>query len=125
MASALLACACAWVPGSAEQRLAVERGRPVCSGAVQCRAQWDAARLWVAQTAGLPIRVADDERIETYDGYPAQDPRLVVHVHREPQGDGGYRLIIELHCAYDFACIPDRWNAARDFNRTVARAGAG
>lgn len=123
--AALLSGACTLLPSLAERRDAVDRSAPVCSGALQCSAQWEAARHWVVENAGLPIWIADEEHIETYNGYPAQDPRLVVHVYRVAQGKDGYRLRIEDDCAYDFGCIPDRWNAALDFNRFVARAGAG
>jgi len=95
---------------------------PVCSAGADCDAKWRAARAWVQADAGLPLYVANEQRIETYNGWPAQDPRLVVRVTREPLPDGRFRIRIAADCAYDLGCLPDRRAAIARFNRSVAAA---
>jgi hypothetical protein len=97
---------------------------PECSAGADCEAKWRAARTWVRADAGLPIYRSDERHIETYNGWPAQDPRLVVRVTREPLAEGRYRIQIEADCAYDLGCLPDRRLAIADFNRSVAAASA-
>jgi hypothetical protein len=100
----------------------IEETTPTCTAGADCSAKWLAARRWVRNDASFPIRVASEELIETYSGYPAQDPRLIVRVRKTPIGAGRFEIRIATFCLYDFGCIPDRWNAALAFNEAVAAA---
>jgi len=113
---------CAESPTFLAKRAMIDETTPVCVGEQGCSAKWRAARHWVVNDAGLPIRIATDDVIETYNGWPSQDPRLIVRVTKEPLGGGKYKILVATSCAYDYGCIPDRWNAALDFNRTVGAA---
>jgi hypothetical protein len=122
LAAAVQLCACA---GGAEYRARLARleaATPTCDGEADCNAKWRAARVWVARNINLPIRVASSDVIETYHGYPSQDPRLYARVMREPLGGSRYRIAIVADCAYDYGCIPNRWNSTLGFDRSVAAA---
>jgi hypothetical protein len=121
--TALAGCTASADP--AARQAAVEASAPVCAGAADCAAKWRAARRWVVESAGFMIRTDTADLIETYPGNPWQDPRLIVRVDRVALGNGSYRVDIHAYCRYDFACIPDRWEAALDFNRVVAAARPG
>jgi len=99
-----------------------EAAPPICTDVQDCAAKWRVARVWVVRDAGFPVREATDDLIDTYSGYPAQDPRLFVHVVKVPVGVGRYEIRIAASCHYDFGCIPNRINAMRAFNEAVAAA---
>jgi hypothetical protein len=121
--SAVLAVAqlagCAQSPGFLARQAQIEASTPVCVGEQDCRAKWRAARHWLQNDTGFPIRLTTDEVIETYSGLPAQDPRLIARVIKKPVGDGHYEIRITAWCLYDFGCIPDRMNAALAFNKAI------
>lgn len=119
---ATTAGACASGPDGAALRAEVAATVPVCVLGPDCERMMCTARHWVLNDAGFLIRTADDTLIETYVGTPAQDPRLIVRVTREPLGDGRARIVIAASCHYDYGCIPDRWRAALAFNRAVGAA---
>jgi hypothetical protein len=129
-AQTLLQCALALLPlgacaggvGDVRLRDEIAATTPVCLEGPDCDAQWRAARHWVRNDAGFSIRAAEDALIETYVGYPAQDPRLFVRVTKEAIGDGRARIVIAASCQYDYGCIPNRWRAELAFNRAVNAA---
>lgn len=115
--SAAAFCACA-ADGDAPPSPAA--GFVDCADARTCAADWSAARAWVQHHSELPLLRADARVIATYPGWPAQDPRLMVGILREPLADGRERIRIEAGCAYDFPCVPDGGRAVDDFSRAMA-----
>jgi len=112
---------CAPSPAFLAKQALVEKTTPVCVDERDCAAKWHAARDWVTNDAGFPIRTASDEVIETYRGLPAQDPRLIVRVIKVPIGAGRCEIRIRAYCLYDFGCIPNPTTAALAFNRAIGQ----
>lgn len=93
---------------------------PVCEGAADCEAKWQAAYSWVLDTATYTIRVASPDRIETYN---ADNTRAgtAVQVTREALGGDRYRFLVNVDCFAIYGC-PPIWETRIDFNRIVGRA---
>jgi hypothetical protein len=97
-----------------------ERTIPTCQGEADCRFKWDAARNWLVATASYPIRVENENRIETYDADSTR-AGTAVEVRREHIEADRYRIIVEVDCFAISGC-PPRWDTLIDFNRTVSSA---
>ena len=108
------------------QKVALQRQagatRPVCDGAADCAAKWDAAQLWVAQHAGYGIQTATNVVIQTYTSVNSSDTRLMATVTKEPIGSGKYRIVAKLSCWNMSGCSTDPTQATVDFNNAVAAA---
>jgi len=100
------------------KRALIAQTTPVCVGQADCDAKWKAAEHWVVNYAGLPVHVATDTLIDTYIGN-TQDPRLLVRVTKVPLGGDRFQILVFTSCNYPYGCIPDRWNATLNFNRTI------
>jgi hypothetical protein len=94
---------------------------PECQGTADCTAKWEAARNWVITTPSYGIRVANENRIETYD---ADNTRAgtAIQVTRESLGGDRYRLVVDIDCFAASGC-PPYWETKIDFNRTVGSVG--
>lgn len=118
-----LLAGCAAAPSMQAARAEIEQTAPVCTGEADCAAKWDAAQLWIAHHAAYKIQVLTNVMIETYNPGDAS-PKIAVRVTKEPIGGGSYKLMANVWCNNIFGCIPDQWEAMRDFNREVGAAGA-
>ncbi|WP_296643152.1 hypothetical protein [Thiobacillus sp. 65-1402] len=99
----------------------INRTIPTCAGADDCNVKWEAAQLWVVHNARYKIQTATNVLIETYN--PADSsPYLAARVTKEPLGGGKYRMLVTVWCDNWIGCIPDQYEKALDFNRTVAAA---
>lgn len=96
----------------------IEATRPICISDRLCEAMWSAARNWVTSTCGMKIQNITDSFIETYNDVGGNG-RLACRVTKDPRPEGGYVLIITTGCSNMFGCVPDAWQAAKDFNHTV------
>lgn len=118
--SVALLSGCATVSPAAMQqkRTEFEQTIPTCSEEKECNAKWEAAQLWVVHHAGFKIQTATNVLIETYNA-TGGSPSIAVRVTKEPLGGGKYKLVVFVTCDNIFGCVPDSWDAALDFNRTV------
>lgn len=94
---------------------------PVCEGAADCAAKWEAARNWVVNTPSYGIRVSNDDRIETYDADSTR-AGTAIQVSRESLGGDRYRILVNVDCFAIYGC-PPYWETKIDFNRSVGNAG--
>jgi len=94
---------------------------PVCEGNLDCDAKWEAARNWVVSTPSYPIRVSNQDRIETYDADSSR-AGTEIRVDREPLGDDRYRIVVDIDC-FGISGCPPFWETKIDFNRVVGSAG--
>jgi len=90
---------------------------PVCEGTADCSAMWERARNWVNTTPSYAIRVANENRIETFDADSTR-AGTAIQVTREPLGGDRYRLVVDIDC-YALSGCPPYWETKIDFNRTV------
>jgi len=117
MAISLLS-GCASSPDVPTMRSLIAQTTPVCVGEADCDAKWKAAQHWVVNYAGLSVHVVTDTLIDTYIGN-TQDPRLIVRVTKVPLGADRFQILFFASCNYPYGCIPDKWNATINFNRTI------
>jgi len=94
---------------------------PVCEGDADCTVKWEAARNWVVNTPSYPIRVSNQNRIETYDADSTR-AGTEIKVTREPQGGDRYRIVVDINCFAIDGC-PPHWETKIDFNRVVGNTG--
>ncbi|MTI64403.1 hypothetical protein [Methylophaga sp.] len=92
---------------------------PTCSSEKECEIKWSAARRWVLNNARMKLQHVEDDYLETYNSV-GNTTNLAARVVKEPMGTGNsYRIVVTTWCANWFVCVPDKWEAALDFNRTV------
>lgn len=96
--------------------------RPVCLSERQCEGMWAAARNWVTSTCGMKIQSITESFIETYNDVGGTG-RLACRVTKDPRPEGGYVFTVTTGCGNMFGCIPDSWQAAKDFNHAVKLEG--
>lgn len=121
MTSCALVAGCATTPSPEMQARQAELARttPVCRNETDCKAKWEAAQLWVVHNAAYKIQTSTSVVIETYNPGPSE-PKIAARVTKEPIGGGSYKLLVNIWCNNIFGCIPNQWDAALDFNRTVS-----
>lgn len=90
---------------------------PTCSAGPDCQAKWQAARIWVTGTASYGIRVANEDRIETYDADSTR-AGTAMQVIREPLGGDRYRILVNIDCFAISGCLP-YWETKIEFNRLI------
>jgi len=108
---------------SAETRSLIDeynRSIPICDGEADCRLKWETAYNWVVETPSYPIRVSNEERIETYDADSTR-AGTEIRVTREPLGGGRYQFLVDVDCFAIDRC-PPYWETKIDFNRVVGSA---
>lgn len=98
-----------------------DRTIPECEGAADCTGKWEAAYNWVIETPSYGIRVANENRIETYDADSTR-AGTELRVTRESLGGDRYRFIVDIDCFANRGC-PPYWETRIDFNRVVGSAG--
>ncbi|HKV96726.1 MAG TPA: hypothetical protein VJR90_04445 [Gammaproteobacteria bacterium] len=120
---ATLASGCAIAPTAETQakQAELERTTPICTSDVDCKAKWDAAQLWIAHNAGYKLQTVTDVLLETYNSVDGS-PNIAVQVTKEPIGNGKYKIVVSVSCDNIFGCVPNQWDAALDFNKTVGAA---
>lgn len=121
LASTLAGCSISPAKDEQMNRAEFERTIPTCDGEQDCNVKWEAAQLWVVHNAGFKIQTATNVLIETYNAVGGSSS-IAVRVTKEPLGGGRYKIVVRTFCDNMFGCIPDRWTAAFDFNRTVGAA---
>lgn len=120
IAAAALLSACGNM-GTQEQRDEFRRTIPICDGADDCKAKWEAAQIWVVHHSGFKIQTATDVLIQTYSSGDSSDTRIQMQVTKEPLGGGRYQIAIALGCNNLFGCggsSPAELGLA--FNRQIA-----
>ena len=95
-----------------------ERTMPECFNEAHCDAMWGAARKWVQEFAGYPIRYDDGEVLQTY-GPSRNDVALAVTVTKKSY-DNSYMLEMRAKCANSIQCRPNEHKAALRFNVAVS-----
>jgi hypothetical protein len=112
---------CATTPSPERQALLSEFQNtiPTCEKDVDCDVKWDAAQLWVVHHAAYKIQTSTNVLIETYNAVNSADTGFMVQVTKEPLGGGKYQILVNIHCANMFGCVPNQLPAMVDFNRTV------
>jgi hypothetical protein len=95
---------------------------PACQNQRQCEAMWAAAKVAIGAATGMPNRLVEVARIETYAAM--NDSQLTGVVTRVPAGQEGYKFIVDLSCYGSTQC-EDRIRAGTElFNTLVINAGA-
>jgi hypothetical protein len=118
----LLICLCACGAGNIElKRAQFQSTIPTCSSDKECEIKWSAARSWVLNNSYWKIQHITNDFIETYNP-TSYSPGIAVRVVKEPMGQSGYRLIVNVWCNNPLGCHPNAWDAAIDFNRYVNSA---
>lgn len=102
-----------------EQKAAFERSIPTCKEGYDCKAKWDAAQLWIVKHSGYKLQIVTDVLLETYNA-TNYSTNIAVRVTKEPLGSGTYRLLVVVTCDNLFGCTPNAWEAALDFNHSIA-----
>ena len=111
--------ACALDSQAMQQKKAeFQRTIPTCEATIDCNAKWEAAQLWIIHHAGFKLQTVTDVILETYNPGP-YDALDAVRVTKEPIGGGRYALVVYVWCNNIFSCVPNTWDAAIDFNRTI------
>lgn len=119
----LFVAACAFTSGCASVPQTPIAATPVCAGAAQCQAEWDAARTFVINNAGYKIQTYSQDFFQTYNA-TNDSPDLAAIVNKQPDGPDRYKIVASFSCDNLFGCIPNQWKTLDAFNRTVAAAGA-
>lgn len=122
LVSALLT-SCVTTPSPAMQakRAELERTTPICNDEKDCNAKWEAAQLWIVHNAGFKLQITTNVLLQTYNA-TGGSPSIAVQVTKEPMGGGKYKLLVIVSCDNMFGCVPNQWDAALDFNKTVSAA---
>ncbi|TAN06730.1 MAG: hypothetical protein EPN38_07685 [Rhodanobacteraceae bacterium] len=118
---AVLVSGCAIAPTAETQAKQAELARttPVCVSDADCKAKWDAAQLWIVHNAGYKLQTVTDVLLSTYNSVGGS-PDIAVQVTKEPIGGGKYKILVSVSCDNLFGCVPNQWDAALDFNKTVS-----
>ncbi len=120
---AVLLTSCATTPSSAIQakRAELEATTPICIDEKDCKVKWEAAQLWIVHNAGFKLQIATDVLLQTYNA-TGGSPSIAVQATKEPLGGGKYKIGVVISCDNMFSCVPNQWDAALAFNRTVGAA---
>lgn len=121
VAAVLSGCAIAPTAETQAKQAELASTTPVCASDADCKAKWDAAQLWIAHNAGYKLQTATDVLLETYNSVGGS-PDIAVQVTKEPMGGGKYKIVVSVSCDNIFGCVPNQWDAALDFNKTVSAA---
>lgn len=89
---------------------------PHCISQRQCEAAWSAALDWENHNCGMKMPAVTDGLVETYHWF---DTSLACRVTKDPDPRGGYNLSVAISCHNMFGCVPDVYEATRDFNAEV------
>lgn len=119
--SLLLLTSCATTSSADIQakRAQLESTTPVCVDEKDCKAKWEAAQLWIVRNAGFKLQIVTDVLLQTYNA-TGGSPSLAVQATKEPLGGGKYKILVSISCDNVFGCVPNQWDAALSFNRTVS-----
>lgn len=121
LASACL-IGCSSNPSSAERaakQAEIQRTTPTCHSDQECKLKWAAARNWILANSPLKLQLITDDYLETYNPQPNY-PEIAVRVQRQPLADGsGYAFPVTVWCDNIFGCVPNQWDAALSYNRTI------
>ena len=113
---------CSSNPSTAERaakQAEIQRTIPTCHSDQECRLKWSAARNWILANSPMKLQHITDDFLETYNPQP-NHPSIAVRVQKQPLADGtGYGFPVTIWCDNMFGCVPNQWDAALDFNRTV------
>jgi hypothetical protein len=101
------------------KRAELERTTPICIDEADCTAKWEAAQLWIVHNAGYKLQTVTNVLLQTYNAAP-NSPSLAVQATKEPMGGGKYKIAVSVSCSNMFGCVPNQWDAALSFNRTVS-----
>ncbi|MCE9791641.1 hypothetical protein LZ659_08535 [Shewanella indica] len=117
----LTLASCATTPSADIQakRAQLEATTPVCIDEKDCKAKWEAAQLWIVRNAGFKLQIVTDVLLQTYNA-TGGSPSLAVQATKEPIGGGKYKILVSISCDNVFGCVPNQWDAALSFNRTVS-----
>jgi len=103
------------------KRAELEQTTPICNDEKDCNAKWEAAQLWIVHNAGFKLQTTTNVLLQTYNA-TGGSPSIAVQVTKEPMGGGKYKILVSVSCDNMFGCVPNQWDAALDFNRTVSAA---
>lgn len=113
---------CSSNPSSAERAAAqaeIQRTTPTCHSDQECKLKWAAARNWILANSPMKLQHITDDYLETYNP-PMNTPQIAVRVQKQPLDDGsGYTFPVTVWCDNMFGCVPNQWDAALNYNRTV------
>ena len=101
------------------KRAELERTTPVCVDEADCTAKWEAAQLWIVHNAAYKLQTVTNVLLQTYNAEP-NSPSIAVQATKEPLGGGKYKIVVSVSCNNMFGCVPNQWDAALSFNRTVS-----
>lgn len=119
LSSLLASCVTTPSPAIQAKRAELERTTPICVDENDCKAKWEAAQLWIVHNAGFKLQITTDVLLQTYNA-TGGSPSIAVQVTKEPMGGGKYKILVNISCDNMFGCVPNQWDAALDFNRTVS-----
>lgn len=92
---------------------------PVCEGAADCQAKWEAAQFWVVKHSPMQLQVTTNVTIQTYNS-PKDSLKLAASVTKEPLGNGRYKILINAWCDnWMFSCNPNKMDAQIHFNNYI------
>ncbi len=114
----VLSNGCVTSPERQVLRSEFESTTPMCESTEECEQMWSAARRWLLSHSGWKLEHITDDFLETYN--PTQySPELAVRVEKIPQSNSRYQIVVTTWCANLLGCVPDKLEAAVDFNRTL------
>ena len=92
---------------------------PVCEGAADCQAKWEAAQFWVVKHSPMQLQVTTNVTIQTYNS-PKDSLKLAASVTKEPLGNGRYKILINAWCDnWMFSCNPNKMDAQIHYNNYI------
>ncbi|TCN87879.1 hypothetical protein [Shewanella fodinae] len=115
----ITSCATASSPEIEAKRAQLKATTPICVDENDCKAKWEAAQLWIVRNAGFKLQIVTDVLLQTYNA-TGGSPSLAVQATKEPLGGGKYKILVSISCDNVFGCVPNQWDAALSFNRTVS-----
>lgn len=77
---------------------------PTCQSDKECEVKWAAARRWVLDNSGFKIQTYTDDYMETFNVQDYAATQVWARVSKEPLGESGYRILVELGCNNPFGC---------------------